>query len=273
MSDPFFIPSSTATVEVKAIDGGSLTITASFAWKPVLPGHETFRATSYSFLVENKAKGKRVLFDLGLRKDLGWTPKIWNVVKDVKFEIDKDVPTQLVEGGVPLESVDAVIWSHSHLDHIGDVSLFPSSTELVVGQGTMARFLPSYPENKDAVLHESDLTGRQVTELSFDESKISIGDFKAIDYFEDGSLYILDVPGHVTGHVNALARVTPTTFILLGGDTCHHPAMMRPSVNSARHFPCPGSFSESVSHEHFAVDGKVPTDQPLLETGDRKSVV
>jgi hypothetical protein len=110
MSDPFFIPSSTATVEVKAIDGGSLTITASFAWKPVLPGHETFRATSYSFLVENKAKGKRVLFDLGLRKDLGWTPKIWNVVKDVKFEIDKDVPTQLVEGGVPLESVDAVIW-------------------------------------------------------------------------------------------------------------------------------------------------------------------
>lgn len=43
---------------------------------------------------------------------------------------------------------------------------------------------------------------------------------------------------------------------------------MRPNVNISRYFPCPGSLlSDSVSHEHFAVDGKIPEDRPLLEIG------
>lgn len=43
----------------------------------------------------------------------------------------------------------------------------------------------------------------------------------AVDYFGDGSLYIIDTPGHITGHVNLLARTGPKKWVFLGGDCCH----------------------------------------------------
>lgn len=61
-----------------------------------------------------------------------------------------------------------------------------------------------------------------------------------------------------------LARTTPTTFILMGADTCHHPGLFRPSPyhpfpdhvdpskSSAQTpssvFPCPGSLLLSKIH-------------------------
>lgn len=104
----------------------------------------------------------------------------------------KTVSEQLMKGGVELDSVNAVIWSHTHFDHIGDISIFPSTTELVVGPGTDFR---THPEHEDAHLIESDIAGRKVTELSFSHALLHIADLPALDYFGDGSFYILDTPG------------------------------------------------------------------------------
>ncbi|KAL1904510.1 hypothetical protein Sste5344_009798 [Sporothrix stenoceras] len=77
---------------------------------------------------------------------------------------------------------------------------------------------------------ESDWKDRELLELSFD-SDLRVGQFKAIDYFNDGSLYLLDAPGHAIGHTCALARVTngdsqtQDTFVFMAGDTCHHDAL------------------------------------------------
>ncbi|EEB99743.1 hypothetical protein MPER_00503, partial [Moniliophthora perniciosa FA553] len=64
------------------------------------------------------------------------------------------------------------------------------------------------------------------------------------------------MPGHCPGNLVALARVTPTTFILLGGDTCHHPGQIRPNAHIHVTCPCPAhilaSTRESVSTEHFS---------------------
>jgi hypothetical protein len=59
-------------------------------------------------------------------------------------------------------------------------------------------------------------------EVDFTSSDITIGRFKAFDYFGDGSFYILDSPGHAVGHINALARTSASpkpSFIHLGGDS------------------------------------------------------
>jgi hypothetical protein len=48
------------------------------------------------------------------------------------------------------------VGSHWHWDHIGDPSRFPSSTELIVGPGFKAEFLPGYPARPDAPIRESD---------------------------------------------------------------------------------------------------------------------
>jgi hypothetical protein len=49
----------------------------------------------------------------------------------------------------------------------------------------------------------------------------------------------LSAAQHCIGHMLGLARVTsaPPSFVLMAGDTCHHPGMLRPSA----HVPLPSS--------------------------------
>ncbi|KAF8908898.1 hypothetical protein CPB84DRAFT_1843260 [Gymnopilus junonius] len=51
-----------------------------------------------------------------------------------------------------------------------------------------------------------------------------VGPFpRALDYLEDGSLYIVDAPGHLPGHINVLARTSSDGgWIFLAGDSAHH---------------------------------------------------
>ena len=85
--------------------------------------------------------------------------------------------------------------SHFHFDHIGDVSKFPKSTSVVVGPGTQDCLLPGYPAQEDALILESDFEGRPIREINFDDTALKLGQFKALDYFGDGSFYLLDSPG------------------------------------------------------------------------------
>ena len=94
--------------------------------------------------------------------------------------------------------------------------------------------MPGWPENPKGLIKVDDYRDRQLVEIDFNGS-IHIGDFPAYDYFGDGSLYLLDAPGHAIGHICALARTTdsssPTgpTFMFLGGDFAHHAGEFRPS--------------------------------------------
>lgn len=46
--------------------------------------------------------------------------------KAATFEIQNDIADQLTASNIPLNSINAIIWSHHHLDHTGDPSLFPT---------------------------------------------------------------------------------------------------------------------------------------------------
>jgi hypothetical protein len=82
-------------------------------------------------------------------------------------------------------------------------------------------------------LIKSDNRGRNLREIEFpnENQSLTIGNFRAYDFFGDGSFYLLDTPGHDTGHLAGLARTTndPDTFIFMGGDICHHGGELRPS--------------------------------------------
>ena len=129
--------------------------------------------------------------------------------------------------------IQAVIWSHNHFDHIGDVSQFSPTTELIVGPGVRTASWPGWPRREDALVLDSDAEGRVVREISFDASELKIGGFNAYDFFNDGSFYLLDAPGHAIGHLCALARTTAddegSSYVLMGADACHHPGVLRPS--------------------------------------------
>ena len=110
--------------------------------------------------------------------------------------------------------------------------------------------------------------GRELVELNFEtEGKgLKIGRFNALDYFGDGSFYLLDAPGHAIGHLCGLARTSTAsspndkdTFIFMGADTCHHGGMMRPTeylpiplsispnpLQLGAATPCPGAIFEEL---------------------------
>ncbi|KAJ6530038.1 hypothetical protein DFH09DRAFT_1093716 [Mycena vulgaris] len=262
----FGIPSSHATVDVRVFNVGSIALTNSThaIVLPALPGHETMHVPMFSFLVEHKKTQKRLMFDLGMRKDpLNFAPSVAAFFTGgVVLEESKDITEQLQDGGIALASIDTVIWSHSHFDHIGDMSKFPNTTGLVIGPGTDTA---TFPESPNAALQTSDLAGHNVTKLNFARSRLTFSGLKAIDFFNDGSFYLLDTPGHalltseepqhLPGHISALARVTPTSFISLGGDAFHHAGEARPRPQFQKNFPCPAHLLEetktSISTDYF----------------------
>ncbi|KAJ7790702.1 hypothetical protein B0H14DRAFT_2938448 [Mycena olivaceomarginata] len=252
-------PTSDATVSLTAFnvvtDMRDVSAPAEGLFQPIPAGRESFNVPVFAFLVEHVTTGRRIMFDLGPRKDQeNSAPPFPEMIKAGLFTmpVDRDITEQLVDNGVDLKSISAVIWSHTHFDHTGDISKFPASTELVFGPATST---VTHLEDPESHLVDSDINGRKMVHLNLDERPLEIGGFKAHNYFEDGSFYVLDVPGHRAGHICALARVTPTTFVFLGADSCHHPGMLRPTAKLHRHFPCPGELlaaaRRSVSTTHF----------------------
>ena len=56
----------------------------------------------------------------------------------------------------------------------------------------------------------------------------------AIDFFQDGSLYLIDAPGHLPGHLNILARVGLGKWVYLAGDACHDRRVLTREVGIAK---------------------------------------
>ena len=232
---------------------------------PKIDGYEGQYTPIYCFLVSHG--DRHLVFDLGVRTDWeNYAPKVVSLIKSTTSILpDKDVATVLdtADANLPVRSrdIEAVIWSHSHFDHIGNVSAFPRSTDLVIGPGVKAAAWPGYPSNPEALVLDSDIEGRNVHEINFDQG-LTVGGFEAFDYFGDGSFYLLNAPGHAIGHMCALARTTvsPPSFVFMGADACHHPGVLRPT----QHLPLPQSLiNASLTAEIRSPNP--PLDKPFCE--------
>ena len=128
------------------------------------------------------------------------------------------------DGKISPDDVDTVILSHLHWDHIGNIRPF-SRAELLLGPESKALAVPGYPSNPKSPLNEDTiLNAASVRELSYvTDDWRPLGPFpKAHDFFGDGSFYIVDAPGHMQGHLGALARTGIDEYVFMGGDCCHH---------------------------------------------------
>ena len=105
------IPSGSAA-KVSIIDTTAIVSTAPTApfMNPGIAGIETFSAPVFSFLIEHES-GRKVLFDFGIRKDFdNLPPVISEMVEPWGAKVEKNVSEILVENGVALEDIEALIW-------------------------------------------------------------------------------------------------------------------------------------------------------------------
>jgi hypothetical protein len=85
-----------------------MTVRAESFVEPVQPGHELLNLSAVAFLLDHEPSGRKVMFDLGVRKDY-WNyaailqKRIGTVIPSLK--VDKSVPEILGENGIGLESI------------------------------------------------------------------------------------------------------------------------------------------------------------------------
>ena len=175
-------------------------------------------------------------------------PAMQPMIRDADTKCDTDVVDILRGGGIQPQDINTVIFrcvfdscirvchfpnaetliyipcSHLHWDHVGDPTPF-TSAEFVVGSDSATLLADAYPSNPESTIMELP-SGRRVTYVFFDGSHPApsrthspFGPFpRAVDLYGDGSIYLVDAPGHAPGHLIAATRVGVNTFLFLSGD-------------------------------------------------------
>lgn len=121
----------------------------------------------------------------------------------------QSIPELLSQLDITPAQVKYVGLSHSHGDHIGQASLFPMAT-LLVGKGDWDVLSDPKATPNQAPIAPWLSGSSKVEQLAGDR-----------DVFGDGSVIILNMPGHTPGHRSLLVRLKETGNVLLTGDLAH----------------------------------------------------
>ncbi|HEY1301941.1 MAG TPA: N-acyl homoserine lactonase family protein [Vicinamibacterales bacterium] len=117
--------------------------------------------------------------------------------------------SQLRRLGIEPDEIEYLGFSHEHPDHIGNANLFANATWLL-----------NRREHEWAVEHEG-TNGKPPALLSAANTarvRMIDGD---VDLFGDGSVLIVQAPGHTPGHQVLLVRPTGRRPVVLAGDLWH----------------------------------------------------
>ena len=228
------------TVQVSVLPTGQLGLLLRWIFENEQDTSKVEWFPDYSFLIEHPS-GKRVMFDLGMRKALEeYPPIIRSTFELSKPTVEREAFEILQQDGhIQPNDIHHVVLSHLHWDHIGDISTFPNA-ELIIGPEAKALAAPGYPSMANSPFNEDTiLKAASIRELSYDKDNWEpLGPFpKALDLFKDKSFYLLDTPGHMKGHLGGLARTGKDEYVFMGGDCCHHRRLLTDN-NAEISFTC-----------------------------------
>ncbi len=174
-----------------------------------------------AFLLEHRTVGP-ILIDTGLHSSAAERLKdnFGRVnayfFRTLRTSPQQSLPAQLRSRGIDPTQIELVVMTHLHVDHASAMSELPAATFICARsewRAASARFgvwsgyvrsqLPG-PSRIRTIDFTSEHAGRH-------------GPFeRTIDLFGDGSIRLLHTPGHTTGHVSVLARLTEGEALLAG---------------------------------------------------------
>ncbi|GHB83883.1 MBL fold metallo-hydrolase [Streptomyces cirratus] len=183
------------------------------------------RLASHSFAVE--AGGLRIVVDTGIGNAKRRANPAWN-------GLDTDFLERLAAAGFPPESVDLVITTHLHTDHVG------WNTRLAG-----ADWVPTFP-NAHYLTSRTEWDHWAATDLDEARSQMfrdsvhpvrDAGQYDLVDVPEQGhevapGVFLVPAPGHTPGQVAVELRGGDRRA-LITGDSIHHPVQLsHPHVHS-----------------------------------------
>jgi glyoxylase-like metal-dependent hydrolase (beta-lactamase superfamily II) len=261
-----------AYITLSALDAGYL-------WLPerefIDPCNEkaVHKAPSLSFFLQHPS-GTKIVYDLGIRKDWRGYPRAFVIRVESgtrRIDVSKDVQDSVIAGGMDPKDVDVVIVSHIHYDHTGNPDQFPNA-KYHIGPGSLELIESSKEIPEDDNWFTEDLLPsnksliQQFPAYSSEEWK-PLGPFeKTIDYFKDGSFYIVDSTGHLPGHINGLVRIGPNRFVYLASDSCHFTSILSGECGIAIYTDEKGN-PKCVHSDKGAAEAHVKKIQELRDKG------
>lgn len=138
--------------------------------------------------------------------------------------LDKPYLADLAAAGTPAETIDTVVCTHLHVDHVG------WNTKLVNGQWmptfNNARYVFGRTEYDHWAAHSPEGEHKAV----FDDSiqpivAAGLADLVIADHRIGDEVSLISTPGHSPGHMSILIR-SDGAEALLTGDVAHHPCQM-----------------------------------------------
>ncbi|MEZ5999998.1 N-acyl homoserine lactonase family protein [Hyphomonas sp.] len=200
-----------APLTVNVLDCGTLEVTDLDAFSSAGDyAGQTDTLTDSCFLI-NHPDG-RLLWDLGLPGMMAGAG-VQTVGGIFNVSLDKTITAQLADLGLTPDDIDYVSLSHDHFDHIGQVDQVQGATWIVQEDEYNDMFPPEGTEREiDPQI------AAMWAAFSPMEAKTISGDY---DVFGDGTVKILEMPGHTPGHSVLLLDMPESGPVLLAGDMYH----------------------------------------------------
>lgn len=199
-------------VQLYAMDCGRITVSDAdaFADNGSLAG-QTREVVDPCYLIRHPDGD--LMWDVGLPDAVADAPG--GVVVNGPFSLT--VPTRLADQLAQLQltpaDIEFVSISHSHFDHVGNAAMFTTSTWLLDAEERAWMFREEARAAEEFAL---------IAPIENAPTRLLEGDGDT-DVFGDGSVTIIQAPGHTPGHNVLLVRLPNAGQVLLTGDLYHMP--------------------------------------------------
>jgi len=195
------------------LDGGHSLANDESVWTPGENDGRSIEFSSTCWLMQHG--NEWLLWDTGGPESALNDPKGWSTLpKLIVYHLDKTLTEQLAKIGLKTTDIIYVAISHTHGDHVGNVSLFPNSTVLM--QRAEYEWISSPDGPNDNVNRLKALARKLLGTPKY--LRLLDGD---TDVFGDGSVTLVSTPGHTAGSQSLLVHLKNSGFIILSGDVVH----------------------------------------------------
>ena len=219
-----FTPGQAQDSDVRMYVTSSGTLELDQGWLTAMTNHGTRIDIPVPMYIIDHPEGL-IVFDTGMNINVvpDHGEEYWGPVAQAftpTMTRDQGIDEQLQQIGKSTSDVKYVIHSHFHLDHAGNINMFPNATHIVRKAELKNAWWPEQFQRAAYVLDDY----KNTRNFNFIEV---IDD---MDLFGDGSVELIDTKGHTQGHQSLIVRLPNTGTVILAADAAYMPENLQGTI-------------------------------------------